>query len=532
MSATSFIHLSTSMTAKIRSSSSLCNKLLHHLHPKSHHYPIVCRLLGTTNALDHWMATDFVVLRELIGDRDHRNIWLCGTSILLQTFLLGDPACDRMIFDPPLFETVCEKPPAVLRYKYLTEVTKAALTLSEEDVLVLILAGHGELGSVFKIGDEDGNACELTKAELEESLGDTKATVWLISTARYSGAWESPKWTLLAAAQADEEAPSLVVPASEKVRGGFFANALVAQHADEFKLIAPCPTSVDDNRNRGQQHPHDFGPGKSVRPSRSTPKRSLDDVRDWIHSWRDRIGWVYTSASLCFRPCLPASNSEAHSMPFRSLKSQTAALYRFQCVAPSTAGSETPSFSANMKPVGSSLPHSDSIKPTLKLSTENEQLLISLAQNLLRFKPIQTARETTTIVMCYRVLRGNNPLNDAEKGRLLLVLKNRKQYQELAVAIAKSLGWGKFVDELGRPDGEQTQLSAMFGLQQKAEASGCLVAVLIQRHSLGRYSGAAGWLARIWEAAGSSSIASRDWKLAVERSRITNSLDQNSSILC
>lgn len=433
------------------------------------------------------MAT---VLRELIGDRDHRNIrLLCGVSIRLETFLSGDPARDRIVFEPPLFETICETRPAVLRYHYLTKVTQVALTLSEEDVLVLILAGHGELGGVFKIGEAE-NICELTKDELEASLGNTKATVWLISTACYSETWESPKWTLLAAAQADEEAPSLAaVSALEKVRGGFFVNALVAQHVNEFKLIAPCPASVDDNGNRGQQqHPHDFGPGKSVQPSRSTPKRkrNLDEVRDWI--------------------------------------------------PPSTAGCETPSSSANMpvKPVVLSIPDSSgSIEPTRRLSTEDDKLLISLAQDLLKFKPIQTARETPTIVMCYRVIRGRNPLNDTEKARLLSVLKTRKQYQELAVAIAKSLQWDKFVDELGRPDGEeQAQLSAMFGLQQKAEASGCLVTILIQRHSLGRYSGAAGWLARIWEAAGSPSIESRDWKLAVEQSRrrITN-LDQNSSIL-
>jgi hypothetical protein len=353
---------------------------------------------------------------------------------------------------------------------------------------------------------------------LEESLGDTTATVWLINTACFSRAWESPKWTLLAAAQADEEAPSLAVSASNKVRGGFFANALLAQHADEFQLIAPCPASVDNNGNRGQQHPHDFGPGKPVQPSCSTPRRSLDGVRDWIHGWRDHIGRVYTSASVCFKSRPPASNSEAHSMPFRSLESQTAALHRFQCVPPSTAGGETQSFSANVKRVGSSLPHSSGSKPTLRLSADDNIVLISLAQDLLRFKPIQTARETTTIVMCHRVLRGRNPLNDAEKGRLLLVLKNRKQYQELAVAIANNLGWGEFVDKLGRPDGEQAQLSVMIDLQRKAAASGCLVNVLIQRHSLGRYSGAAGWLARIWKAAGCPSIALQYWKLAVEQS--------------
>ena len=224
------------MSVDFSSSSSPQNILSHDIHPETqtHSYVIVCRLIGTTSAFDDWVATDFVVLRELIGDRHHRNIWPCGTSIRLETFLLGKPACDRIVFDPPLFETVCEIP-AVLRFRYMFEVAKVALTLCEDDVLVLVLAGHGEVDGAFKIGDdEDGNDCELTKAELEASLGDTKAIVWLISTACFSGAWESPKWTLLAAAQANEEAPSLAVSASNKVRGGFFASALLAQHADEF----------------------------------------------------------------------------------------------------------------------------------------------------------------------------------------------------------------------------------------------------------------------------------------------------------
>ena len=235
--------------------------LSHEIHPESRRYPTVSGLLGATSAFDHWMATHFVVLRELIGDCNDRNIWLCGTSIRSEPFLLGDPACDRIVFDPPLFETVYEGPPFTLRAMYLAAVTKAALSLSEGDVLVPVLAGHGEPGGVFRVGgDEDGNDCsKLRKGELEASLCNTNATVWLISTACYSGAWESPKWTLLAAAQAEEEAPSLAISASEKVRGGFFANALMAHHADEFKLAAPCPALVDNNGNCGQQRPHDFG---------------------------------------------------------------------------------------------------------------------------------------------------------------------------------------------------------------------------------------------------------------------------------
>ncbi|KIM48438.1 hypothetical protein M413DRAFT_7372 [Hebeloma cylindrosporum] len=435
------------------------------IQPKSSRHPIVCGLLGIPSALDRWVATDFAVLRDLIDDRDDRNIWLRCASNRSESVLLGDPTCDRIVFDPPKFETV-ESSPVELRARDLVEVCHAARTLSEEDVLILVLVGDGEGDGVFIIGnDGDENDCELSKEELELALRNVKATVWLINTACYSGAWESPKWTLLAAAQ-DDDAPSSDVLASGKARGGFFANVVMAQHADEFQLAAPCP-SVDDSEN--QQRLHGFGPGEAVKPSCS-PRIHLDDV---LHR-------------------VPAS----------------------------PAGSETQPLSANVNPVGSSSPHS-SVKSSLttsKLSDEDEKQLIKLAQDLFRFTPIQTARETPTIALCHRILRGCNPLDDAEKSCLFLVLKNRKQYQELAVAIAMNLGWREFIDKLGRPDGEQARLSSMFALQDKAEASGCLVTIVIHRHSLGRYSGSAGWLARIWEAAGSPSIASQDWKLAVKES--------------
>jgi hypothetical protein len=116
------------------------------------------------------MATDFVVLRELIAGRDDRSYWLCGTSIRKdsETFLLGDPACDRILFQPPPFETVHQAPPIALRAKYLNEVNMRAANLTKEDVMVLVLVGHGEDGGIFVIGDEDNN-CRLTKLELEES---------------------------------------------------------------------------------------------------------------------------------------------------------------------------------------------------------------------------------------------------------------------------------------------------------------------------------------------------------------------------
>jgi hypothetical protein len=161
------------MMSTAESSASSHSKFSHHIPSNFNHYPVVCGLLGTTDIEhDDWMATDFVVLQELIGARDDRSYWLCGTSIRnldSATFLFGDPACDRIVFQPPPFETVLQVPPIALRAEYLTEVANRAPNLTGEDVMVLVLVGHGEEGGVFVIGDED-NSCRLTKLELEVAV--------------------------------------------------------------------------------------------------------------------------------------------------------------------------------------------------------------------------------------------------------------------------------------------------------------------------------------------------------------------------
>src|SRR5258707_306604 len=264
----------------------------------------VCGLLGTTSVAverDKWIATEWVAIRHLLGARDELSTWLCGTSIRDGgNFLLGDPCCDRIVFNPPPFEEVCHKDkPTGLRAKYLIEVAKASSRLSTGDVLILVLAGHGDKNGVFMIGDEKAD-CELRKEELEVALEGTKGDVLLINTSCYSGSWESPSWKLIAAAGAGQEAQSISVSGSGECRGGFFSNALIAEYAHEFMITAPCPASVDDNGNRALQHPHDFGPDKMVIPSRILPKLTLQNVSDWIRQLRNDMGGTYTAADITF----------------------------------------------------------------------------------------------------------------------------------------------------------------------------------------------------------------------------------------
>jgi hypothetical protein len=170
-------------------------------------------LLGTYNIQDNpsedddmWMATDLVALRQLISASDNASKWFCGKSIRTQR--LGDPASDRILFDPPHFET-CEIEPRLLAITFLTAVARAACELSIGDTLVIVLVGHGDDDRhSFLIGDED-SFYELEKDVLEIAVAGSKGNILVISTACFSGSWKSPHWTVLAAAGPEQHATSI-----------------------------------------------------------------------------------------------------------------------------------------------------------------------------------------------------------------------------------------------------------------------------------------------------------------------------------
>lgn len=77
--------------------------------------------------------------------------------------------------------------------------------------------------------------------------------------------------------------------------------------------------------------------------------------------------------------------------------------------------------------------------------------------------------------LIHGVRRGKEPLDNAEKSKLLSKLRNREHCRQRALVIARRLGWEKFVEEVGGPHGKQAQLGAMRGLQ----ANGCFVRLLV-----------------------------------------------------
>ena len=489
----------------------------------------VCGLLGTYNIEggptldnDYWMATDFIALRQLLGARDDLSQWFCGKPIRMQRgFLLEDPACDHIVFDPLPFETVLDVKPQGLAISFLLAVSKASLRLSDGDALVIILVGHGDdRNHAFVVGD-DNQHFELEKESLELSVHGTKGDVFvIISTACFSGSWKSTHWTLLAAAGPDQESVSMAVSGSGECRGGFFTNALLAEHADEFNKRPPYPGPIDTDGHCLQQRSHDFGPEKMASPRQ--PKRSMQDILDWIYRFRN--GRTYPSADIIFYPCQLGS----YHLPFTSLISGRAPFHKLECVAPSPLSPSLSPFadpevsirSANSFPK-SPLQNLSSVSPRT-LSEEEEARLVNLAIDHLHFMPPTVASELPTILQCHQMIhgvkQGRDPLNDAEKSKLYSTLTNMAHQRDLALMIAKSLGWERAVAELGGPGGKQRQLVSMLALRREAEASGCLVSTLtFPMNSYTRWAGAAGWLARVWEASGRPVVYPNDWTSAVEQ---------------
>ena len=196
---------------------------------------------------------------------------------------------------------------------------------------MIVLVGHGEDDHSFTVGGEGKQNCKIHKEQLEKSVGHAKGNILVIITACHSGSWTSPHWTLLAAAGPDEEAPSIVVSDSGECRGGFFTNALFAEHASKFNIRSPCPGKMDNQGFRHPQKDHDYGSEKIIHPVTLQPQCNLQEAMDWIHKFRDNIGHEYTSANITFN----SYQKGPHRLPFASLILATTPFHELQCVPPS-----------------------------------------------------------------------------------------------------------------------------------------------------------------------------------------------------
>jgi hypothetical protein len=252
------------------------------------------------------------------------------------------------------------------------------------------------------------------------------------------------------------------------------------------------------------------------------PQASLPAVLDWICQFRDDIGQTYTIANPLFSP---SESCKGHTLPFAPLTTSPLSLQKLCCVCPSRPAGDSPHRTTNSQPLAHPLRPLQPSLPADKsctLSAEDEAELLQLAQDLLHSNPIAIGNEISMIYECRTVvsgktLTGRKPLDNAEQTALLAALRNRRRQQSFALAIAQNLGWAQAVEEVGVLSGTQ---SAIYGLQNLAEANGCMVSLLIVAKSPKRqWAGAAGWLAWVWKAAGSPRVSLDDWLKAVEQSK-------------
>jgi len=326
----------------------------------------------------------------------------------------------------------------------------------------------------------------------------------LISTACYSGSWTRPCWSLFSAAAKDQESVSIAESESGHFRGSFSAAALLGEHANEFGLQAPKPGGVqyikDSNGEvisiRDPQVKHDFGvPYSGQRePIPWVPGKTTPEVLAWLHSLRKDIGRTYTSADFTFLPC---QVDQIWKPLFRDM-TILPTIQHNKCLPPS-----------GVTPGGHSLSGSR-VGVSTPLSKDEEEELLRLARDYLDFLPPPTLSERFLTQKCTTLLKHQDPprkpLTNKDKVKTLNVLRERSAYRKVALGVAQKLGWDNAIKHVGDPFGMQRRMDADIPLQNKALDHDYNVRHLHLLQNNTYWTGAAGWLARVWKAAGEPRI--------------------------
>jgi hypothetical protein len=483
---------------------------------------VIGLLASTALRFNHWQATDFVALSALLDCPEENSSWLCGEQIRNGPgFLLGDPSCDRIIFEPPPFEEIFDtlepigtiKKLLQFRNAYLRRIRDLIPKLTPDDSLFLVICGHGsDRGGVF-LGNVD-NHVAFYRVDVEDALVGCTAKVYLITTACFSGAWKSQQWDLVAAAGVDQESVSIVQSESGHFRGGAFTAVLLAEHADQYDLRAPKPGPVtytpDSNGNYSSSRElieHYSGPAgpEKRRPKPLLPRKRTSEVLEWLHKLRDEMGQTYTTADFTICPC--REDDTIWEPLFADLmKSRTVQHNNVQ------PPSQAPPASGN-----SSL----NLQNTEPVSLEaNENQLVTLARDHLLFAPPETISEVYLLRNCRALVNNQHrlygSLTDEEKVETLKALRQRLRYRYLAFSVALKLGWERTVMEVGLPFTEQRKLDHDLSLQARAADHGYLLWNLHAFQFNTLWKGVAGWLARVWEAAGEPTIDAKKWRETLE----------------
>ncbi|KAJ7687425.1 hypothetical protein B0H17DRAFT_688477 [Mycena rosella] len=285
----------------------------------------VVGLLGTTNVeQDWWIITDFLIWRELLADAADRR-WLAGANLQQPMgVILGDPYADRLNFT--LSTEGITFPPILMELlqDFLEALSDVVQRASEEDVVVLVICAHGQPGGDICLGGGQYPVNNISKGMIEKALRHLRVPrerVFIVSTACYSGSWRSPRWTLLAAAEEDQESDAMRESGSNECRGGFFTFAILAEMADEQGLAVPLCEELGlgegelgeadrlqfaftDSFDVVLRHPPTPGNlrDSAARRVLQTPRRSLVEAKKFMEQFRDRVGGIYKFTTFVMDP--------------------------------------------------------------------------------------------------------------------------------------------------------------------------------------------------------------------------------------
>ena len=106
----------------------------------------------------------------------------------------------------------------------------------------MAIVGRGQAGtSAIEISTSETESYLISKEQIQQAVDGCKVDITVINTGCFSGQRANSSWKLSALAQSNELAFSFPSLPSGHLRGGIFTAALIAEHADEFTIRAPCP---------------------------------------------------------------------------------------------------------------------------------------------------------------------------------------------------------------------------------------------------------------------------------------------------
>ncbi|KAJ7207495.1 hypothetical protein GGX14DRAFT_635293 [Mycena pura] len=217
----------------------------------------VIGLLGTTmstNMPDGWgIVTDFHVWKHILSDTLHVKCQCIGGIDFDSpgfSVIMGDPYANHISFN--LDQTGITHVPTIpsIKVEFLLEVAMMLGNAGKVNFAVIVICSHGEPNGDICLGAGSGLAVEhLEQIQLEMALDQCACPIcaerlFIVSTACYSGQWRSPHWTLLAAAECNQQSNGMWPLASGETSKGFFTWAALAGQADEHGLSLPLAGEI------------------------------------------------------------------------------------------------------------------------------------------------------------------------------------------------------------------------------------------------------------------------------------------------